>query len=147
GAATAARLAARRAHISQRVGSFAARSSGFVPITSLSICSVSSNSAVTGLAHRFHFRTPILGSAEFSVNPPGIWVAASERPMPMSRSQTRVRSDAELAFVVMRTLAAARLLWAHGAALPVDDLAPLVDAPPDEIVRAVDGLCAEGIAE
>ena len=65
----------------------------------------------------------------------------------MSRSQTRVRSDAELAFVVMRTLAAARLLWARGAALPVDDLAPLVDAPPDEIIRAVDGLCAEGIAE
>jgi len=67
--------------------------------------------------------------------------------MPTTRTQPRARSDAELAFVVMRALTAARLLWARGAALPVDDLAPLVDAPPDEIVRAVDGLCAEGIAE
>ena len=67
--------------------------------------------------------------------------------MPMPRTQPRARSDAELAFVVMRALTAARLLWARRAALPVDDLAPLVDAPPEEIVRAVDGLCAEGIAE
>ena len=67
--------------------------------------------------------------------------------MPIERPSMRVRSDAELAFVVMRALTNARLLWARRGELPVDALAPLVDAPPDEIVRAVDGLCAEGIAE
>ena len=40
--------------------------------------------------------------------------------------QTRVRSDAELAFIVMRALASARLLWARGGALPLEALASLV---------------------
>ena len=47
----------------------------------------------------------------------------------------------------MRALAAARLLWSHNGALPVEDLAGLVAAPADEITRALDGLYAEGIAE
>jgi len=64
-----------------------------------------------------------------------------------STRDPRARSDAELAFVVMRALAAARLLWARNGALPVDALASLVAAPADEISRALDGLYAEGIAE
>jgi hypothetical protein len=59
----------------------------------------------------------------------------------------RARSDAELAFIVMRALAAARLLWARGGALPVDALPTMVQAAPDEVAVAVAMLCDEGIAE
>ena len=67
--------------------------------------------------------------------------------MRLDRVQTRVRSDAELAFIVMRALASARLLWARGGALPLDALASLVVAEPHEIAMAVNLLCDEGMAE
>jgi DNA-binding IclR family transcriptional regulator len=67
--------------------------------------------------------------------------------MVSTRHPLRARSDAELAFVVMRALAAARLLWSRNGALPVDALASLVSAPANEVTRALDGLYAEGIAE
>jgi len=67
--------------------------------------------------------------------------------MRVDRTQTRVRSDAELAFIVMRALASARLLWARGGALPLDALASLVVAEPDDIAVAVALLCDEGMAE
>lgn len=68
-------------------------------------------------------------------------------PMRLDRSQTRVRSDAELVFIVMRALASARLLWARGGALPLDALASLVVAEPHDIAVAVALLCDEGMAE
>jgi hypothetical protein len=47
----------------------------------------------------------------------------------------------------MKSLAAARLLWSDGAALPLDALAALVPASDSAVARAVARLCALGIAE
>jgi len=47
----------------------------------------------------------------------------------------------------MRTLAAARLLWAGRGALPLEDLAGIVGADPGQLALAVGQLCDEGVAE
>jgi hypothetical protein len=67
--------------------------------------------------------------------------------MQIVRDEMRARSGAEVAFVVMRALARARLLWAHGGALPVEVLPGIVPAPAEAIAQAIDRLCEEGIAE
>jgi len=59
----------------------------------------------------------------------------------------RTRSDAETAFNLMRTLAAARLLWAGAGALPLEDLAGILGADPVQLALAVEQLCDEGVAE
>lgn len=67
--------------------------------------------------------------------------------MPVEQHEIRARSGAEVAFVVMRALIRARLLWADGGALPFDALPALVAAPPGPIAVAIEGLCEEGVAE
>ena len=61
--------------------------------------------------------------------------------------EVRTRSGAEVAFVVMRALATARLLWARDGGLPIDLLPALVQAPAEAIASTIDGLCEEGLAE
>jgi hypothetical protein len=67
--------------------------------------------------------------------------------MPAERYEVRARSGAEVAFVVMRALVGARLLWARGGALPFDALPALVAVPPGPIALAIERLCEEGIVE
>jgi hypothetical protein len=67
--------------------------------------------------------------------------------MPVERFEVRARSGAEVAFIVMRALVGARLLWARGGALPFDALPALVAVPPGPIALAIERLCEEGIAE
>jgi len=62
-------------------------------------------------------------------------------------NEVRSRSGAEVAFIVMRALATARLLWARDGALPIDMLPALVEAPAEAIAMTIDGLCDEGLAE
>ena len=61
--------------------------------------------------------------------------------------EIRPRSAAEVAFIVMRALVTARLLWARRGALPLDALPALAAVPADKIALAVERLCGEGIAE
>ena len=61
--------------------------------------------------------------------------------------ETRDRSGPEVAFIVMRALATARLLWARGGALPLATLSDLVQAPAEAVAVTVDRLCDEGMAE
>lgn len=65
----------------------------------------------------------------------------------MRARETRTRSAAEVAFIVLRSLAAVRLLWSNGGALPLDALPGLVPASDPAIGLAVERLCALGIAE
>jgi hypothetical protein len=65
----------------------------------------------------------------------------------MRARETRTRSGAEIAFIVMRSLAAARVLWGNGGALPLDALPGLVPASARVIAPTVARLCALGIAE
>jgi hypothetical protein len=65
----------------------------------------------------------------------------------MGARETRTRSGAEVAFIVMKCLAAARLLWSNGGALPLDVLPGLVPASGPAIALAVQRLRAEGIVE
>jgi len=74
-------------------------------------------------------------------------VAPDLRVMHDVRAEVRARSGAEVAFVVMRALARARLLWARGGAVPVEVLPGIVPAPADAIAYAIERLCEEGIAE
>jgi hypothetical protein len=67
--------------------------------------------------------------------------------MPVEPYEIRARSGAEVAFMVMRALIHARLLWARGGALPFDALPALVAAPPGPIAVAIERLCEEGVAE
>jgi hypothetical protein len=59
----------------------------------------------------------------------------------------RVRSGAEVAFMVMRILVMSRLLWQDGGALPLDRLETLIDVPGDQLATALERLCDEGIAQ
>jgi hypothetical protein len=52
-----------------------------------------------------------------------------------------------VAFIVMRVLIRARVLWARGGAVPIDALPALVAASPYAVSVALDRLCEEGIAE
>jgi len=61
--------------------------------------------------------------------------------------EARGRSAAEVAFVVMRLLAAVRLIWARGGALPLEALSTLLGEPADAIALAIERLREEGIAE
>ena len=61
--------------------------------------------------------------------------------------ETRNRSGAEVAFMIMRVLATARVLWARNSAVPVDALNALVPVGVADVTLAVDRLCDEGIAE
>jgi hypothetical protein len=67
--------------------------------------------------------------------------------MRSEQNEVRSRSGAEVAFVVMRALATARLLWARDGALPIEMLPALVEAPAEAIALTIDGLCDEGLAE
>jgi|SRR5579862_1664718 len=67
--------------------------------------------------------------------------------MRSERERTRARSGAEVAFIVMRVLIRARVLWARGGAVPLDALPALVAASPYAVSVAVERLCEEGIAE
>ena len=67
--------------------------------------------------------------------------------MRSENEEPRSRSGAEVAFDVMRALATARLLWGHDAALPLDALPELVQAPTDSVASALERLCDEGIVE
>ena len=59
----------------------------------------------------------------------------------------RARSTAEIAFLVMRALANARLLWVRDGALPLDALPALIPVSAAAIARAIDRLGEEGIVE
>jgi hypothetical protein len=52
-----------------------------------------------------------------------------------------------VAFIVMRVLIRARVLWARGGAVPLDALPALVEASPYAVSVALERLCEEGIAE
>lgn len=67
--------------------------------------------------------------------------------MAVKRRGIRVRSGAEVAFLILRVLAAARLFWSDRGALPLDALPALVAASAETIALAVERLCREGIAE
>lgn len=67
--------------------------------------------------------------------------------MRAERREVRNRSGAEVAFIVMRTLATARLLWARSGAVPLATLSELVQAPAEAVAVTVDRLCDEGITE
>jgi hypothetical protein len=67
--------------------------------------------------------------------------------MRTEHGETKMRSAAEVAFMVMRVLATARLLWARGGAVPIAALSALVPADGAALAFAVDRLCDEGIAE
>ena len=67
--------------------------------------------------------------------------------MRTENDEPRTRSGAELAFNVMRELATARLLWGCDAALPLDALPGLVQAPAEAVAIALDRLWDEGIIE
>ena len=47
----------------------------------------------------------------------------------------------------MRALAAARVLWARGGAIPLATLSDLVQAPAESVAATVDRLCDEGVTE
>jgi len=61
--------------------------------------------------------------------------------------ETRSRSGAEVAFMIMRVLATARVLWGRSCALPLDALHALVPVDVEAVAVAVDRLCEESIAE
>lgn len=61
--------------------------------------------------------------------------------------EIRSRSGAEVAFMIMRVLATARVLWARSSAVPMDALCALVPVAAADVALAVDRLCDEGIAE
>lgn len=67
--------------------------------------------------------------------------------MRSENDEARTRTGAELAFDVMRALATARLLWGCDAALPLDGLPGLVQAPAEAVATTLDRLCEEGIVE
>ena len=67
--------------------------------------------------------------------------------MRMQAGETRSRSGAEVAFMIMRVLATARVLWARSSAVPMDALYVLVPAGAAAVTLAVDRLCDEGFAE
>jgi hypothetical protein len=92
---------------------------------------------------------PYIAAAEHS-RLPRFFLACGLLPqvvMPVERYEVRARSGAEVAFIVMRALVGARLLWARGGALPFDALPALVAVPPGPIALAIERLCEEGIAE
>lgn len=62
-------------------------------------------------------------------------------------SETKSRSGAEVAFMIMRVLATARVLWARHSAVPMDSLYALLPVDAADVALAVDRLCDEGIAE
>jgi DNA-binding IclR family transcriptional regulator len=67
--------------------------------------------------------------------------------MRVDRDEVRQRSAAEVAFIVVRALATARLLWGRDWALPLDALADLVSAPRDTTARVIERLREEGVAQ
>lgn len=67
--------------------------------------------------------------------------------MRMQAGETRNRSGAEVAFMIMRVLATARVLWARSSAVPMDALYVLVPVDAATVTLAVDRLCDEGFAE
>jgi len=67
--------------------------------------------------------------------------------MPADVDAVRARSGAEVTFVVLRALVAARVLWAGAGALPLDALPALLALPVGPIASAVEWLCEEGIVE
>ena len=65
----------------------------------------------------------------------------------MRRTRKRARSTAEIAFLIMRALAYARLLWRRDGALPLDALPALLAAPGAAIGAAIERLSEEGVCE
>lgn len=63
------------------------------------------------------------------------------------RHDIRSRSDAEVAFAVMRALATVRVLWRRSGGLELATLSELAQAPADAVAVTVDRLCDEGLVE